>query len=113
MAQPEDFRFSGVATTKPYIYWWGAFAVIVVDATRQDDDRFGIILFQDPKDLYDAPADQGEPYRPVWLKRDLDLSRTSLSMASGYWFINEHLDDGTVKTCEVDWSKKQKKYICH
>ena len=125
MAQPEDFRFSETAkqamgesvwrdvTSKPYIYWWGAFAVIVVDTTRDDESRFGIILFMNPKDLYDTSVDRGEPYKAVWLNRERDLSRTSLSMASGYWFLSEHLDGGTVKSREVDWSKKHKQYICH
>jgi hypothetical protein len=125
MAQPDDFKFSELAkqemgekawrqiTTEPYVYWWGAFAVIVVDAKRQDENRFGIILFLDPRDLYDKPTDKGEPYKQAWLCRNRDLSRTSLSMASEYWFMTEHLDDGTRKTCEVDWSARQKRYICN
>src|SRR5678815_3931660 len=110
MVQPDGFNFSEAAkkemgemawryiTTNPYVYWWGAFAVIVVDTKRQDDNRFGIILFLNPKDLFDEPAGKGEPFKPVWLYRERDLSRTSLHQASGYWFITEHLDDGTGKT---------------
>lgn len=116
LAQVEDFRFSEAAkknmrlgtweryVTQPYIWWWGAFAAIVVDTTRTDDKRFGLVIF---------PYTGATTYKPVWLYRNKDLSTTGLEQASGYWFVNTYSEDGVEKVCEIDPDRKSKGYICH
>jgi hypothetical protein len=123
VAQPQDFRFpktdgSNAETAfdkyanRPWIAWWGAFAVIVVDNTRTDQDRFGLILFVEPKENWKLPEDKKKPWKSAWLYRNRDLSRTWMEQASGYWLVFELGEDGTRRGCEVDWSKRQKKYVC-
>jgi hypothetical protein len=124
MAQLEDFRFPNPAdgsseelgfekyTHRPWIAWWGAFAVIVIDNTRGDQDRFGLIMFVEPKDNWKLAESGKKPWRAVWLYRNRDLSRTWMEQASGYWFVCEYGEDGKKKTCEVKWNERQQKYTC-
>jgi len=121
MAQPTDFRFSEQArremgrhfedyTSRPVVYWWGGTGVIVVDTTRTDQNRFGLIVFMEPDNLYSnnlysnlyyTPSSKKSkkktkpcPYEAVWLYKNKDLSRTGLEQASGYWFVFEYDDSG-------------------
>jgi hypothetical protein len=106
MAQPTDFRFSELARNEigesqfrafthwPVIDWWGGTGVIVVDTTRSDDNRFGLIVFMEPENYF-SPKKKGPcPYKAAWLYRNRDLSRTTLEQASGYWFVVRYDDSG-------------------
>jgi len=105
MAQPKDFTFSEAAqiemgprrfkeyTTRPVAHWWGGIGVIVVDTTRPDQNRFGVIVFMEP-DNYSDKETKACPHKPVWLYKNKDLSRTVLEGASGYWFVNQYDDSG-------------------
>ena len=82
------------------------FAAIVVDTTRTDSSRFGIVIFNARKgrQRYDGP---------YWLFRGSDLSRTSLNTSShGPLLVGEHLDDGTIKVCVVKWNRRKREYRC-
>lgn len=104
MAQPADFRFSEQArremgselfekyTTEPVVHWWGGTGVIVVDTTRTDENRFGLIVFMEP-DNYKKNR-KACPHKAVWLYKNKDLSRSGLEQASGYWFVIEYDDSG-------------------
>jgi hypothetical protein len=108
MAQPADFRFSEQArremgpelferyTTEPVVHWWGGTGVIVVDTTRTDENRFGLIVFMEP-DSTNKSNRKACPYMPVWLYKNKDLSRSGLEQASGYWFVIEY-DDSAKRT---------------
>lgn len=105
MAQPADFRFSEQArremgpklfekyTTRPVVHWWGGTGVIVVDTTRTDENRFGLIVFIEP-DITNKKNRKACPYEAVWLYKNKDLSRSGLEQASGYWFVIEYDDSG-------------------
>ena len=105
MAQPTDFRFSEQArreighqrfeeyTTRPVVHWWGGTGVIVVDTTRTDQNRFGLIVFMEPDNYFEKKR-RPCPYKAVWLYKNKDLSRTGLEQASGYWLVIEYDDSG-------------------
>jgi hypothetical protein len=82
------------------------FAAIVVDTTRADASRFGIVIFnsREGRQGYDGP---------FWLYRESDLSRASLGTSShGPLLVAEHHDDGTIKVCVVKWNPHKQKYTC-
>jgi hypothetical protein len=105
MAQPTDFRFSEQArreigpqrfeeyTTRPVVHWWGGTGVIVVDTTRTDQNRFGLIVFMEPDNYFEKKR-RPCPYKAAWLYKNKDLSRTGLEQASGYWLVIEYDDSG-------------------
>jgi hypothetical protein len=81
------------------------FAVIVVDATRTDSERFGVVIFN-------APKREGQPYKHYWLYKERDLSRTTLSRASSWTYLTEYKDDGSEQTCNINWDAQNQKYTC-
>jgi hypothetical protein len=111
LAQKEDMRFP----TMPYVYIWGDLAyrkraeddhlaAIVIDTARNDETRFSLVVF--------SPPEGSRDYKVHWLYRDRDLSRTSVSIASGSFFVTEHLDDGSERTCIVHWYRSQNQFQC-
>ncbi len=111
LAQKEDMRFP----TMPYVYIWGDLAyrkrakddhlaAIVVDTTRNDENRFSLVIF--------SPPEGSRDYKVHWLYRDRDLSRTSVSIASGSFFVSERLDDGSEQTCIVYWYRSRQQFQC-
>ena len=111
LAQQEDMRI----TTMPYVSIWGDLAyrkradgahlaAIVVDTARNDENRFSLVVF--------SPPEGSRDYKAHWLYRDRDLSRTSVSIASGSFFVTEHLDDGSERTCIVHWYRSQNEFQC-
>ncbi len=126
LAQTSDFRFperakegalrSLPANPIPFVYIWGDLnykkrvaddhlAAIVVDTTKQDDNRFSLVIFSPPKGKEDV-------YETHWFYRDRDLSKTTVNRASGYFYVTEYFDDGTEKSCSVAWNPKQKQFEC-
>jgi len=127
LAQISDMRFSDLASNDiarnfgsanpiPFVYIWGDLnykkradddhlAAIVVDTTKTDENRFSLVIFSPTKGKKDA-------YETHWFYRNRDLSKTSVNRASGYFYITEHLDDGTQKSCSVAWNNKQKQFEC-
>lgn len=122
----EDRQYSEKTLTKvgvsvgslysSYVYLWGDLnykrdrfddhlAAIVEDTTRNDDNRFGLVIFSPSKNSKDS-------YDINWLYKNRDLSKTTINRASGHFPVQEHFDDGTFKTCFVEWNKKLKKFIC-
>ena len=111
LALPEDMRVPSTS----HVYIWGDLAyrkrgaddhlaAIVVNTTRSDENRFGLVIFSPPEGRRD--------YKVHWLYRDRDLSKTSLSQASGSFFVREHLDDGSERTCIVHWYRSQNQFQC-
>ena len=80
------------------------FALIVVDTTRQDPDRFGLVIFNDT-------GKNERPYSIHWLFRDTDMSTTALSWSSDGLGITRYTEDGYSWYCNVKWSA-QKEYSC-
>lgn len=121
LAQMEDMRFSEAAIRTNeidhtyYVYIRGdlaykkrvednLLAAIVVDTTRNDENRFGLVIF--------SPLEDSKDYKIHWLYRERDLSRTTVSRASGSFFVSEYLDDGSRRTCSVHWYRSRKQFEC-
>ncbi len=81
------------------------FAVIVVDTTRSDDARFGLVIFS-------APETGRRLFNPSWVFRNRDLSRVALSRASARLVVTEYRDDGSQQSCFVRWHALQNRYTC-
>jgi hypothetical protein len=80
------------------------FAFIVVNSSRNDADRFGIVIFGKRKDGKDYES-------PRWLLRDSDLSTTTLGRSSGGpMHVTQYRDDGTYRFCQVTWNRQLKEY---
>jgi hypothetical protein len=101
------------AASRTFQYAWGKrgfdtekdhLVALVVDTTRDGPERFGLVIFSAPRG-----ADE---YRPYWLYRNRDLSRTMIAAPSGYLMITDHKDDGTRESCDVFWKPNLKRYIC-
>lgn len=126
LAQPSDMTFSEAAKSElpgqgktpitPYVYAWGDLgfdkrieddhlAAIVVDTTKTGDDKFGLIIFSPVKNTKDK-------YEINWIYRDADLSKTTVSRASGELYVATFSDDGSRKACSVNWNRKLKKFEC-
>lgn len=126
LAQPADMTFSekaklqlpgkGESPIKPYEYIWGDLefdkrieddhlAAIVVDTTKNEANKFGLVFFSPIKETKDK-------YEINWLYRDKDLSKATVSRASGEFYVSEYSDDGSRKSCSVKWNKKAKKFEC-
>ena len=83
------------------------FAFIVVDKTRDDANRFSIVIFNTRKG--------GKGYNePRWLYRDSDLSRTTLGRSSdGPMHISQYRDNGDYSFCFVKWNRQRREYECN
>lgn len=112
LARPADMKVSNA----PFVYIWGEMkygkrpeddhlAAIVVDTTRTDNARFSLIIFS-------PPEGQKNMYRRHWLYRDRDLSRTSVSRASGEMYVTSYSEEGVREACSVEWNSRQMRYVC-
>jgi len=124
VAREEDFRFPEEAkkviegidhrTKRPYmrILWdinengdYNEFAAIVVETTKSDDARFGLVILS-------APDGGSGLYKPHWVYQERDLSRTIMASASSRLSVESYLDDGTREACFVVWDRRQRRYFC-
>lgn len=80
-------------------------AVIVVDNTRSDAARFGLVIFNEPTESRTISS-------PYWLYQNRDLSRTTLSPWSGGLTLRSYREDGTYELCYINWSKQRQAYSC-
>lgn len=114
LAQPLEMNIS--KNERPYVYIWGDLnydkrgegdhlAAIVVDTTKTDANKFSLVIFSPIENTRDK-------YAINWLYRDEDLSKTTVSRASGEFYVGQISDDGTRKACSVNWNKKLKKFEC-
>ena len=127
LAQPSDMTFSEAAKLQlpgqgkspivPYEYAWGDLgfqkrveddhlAAIVVNTLKTGNDRFGLVIFSPVKNTKDK-------FDINWLYRDTDLSKTTVSRASGELYVATFSDDGSRKACSVNWNQKLKKFECN
>lgn len=126
LAQPSDMRFPEKAKEAPrrslpenpipFTYIWGDLgykkraaddhlAAIVVDTTRQDNNRFSLVIFSPPEGKKDV-------FEMHWFYRDQDLSKTIVTRTSGSCNVIDYLDDGTQKVCSVVWNRSRKQFEC-
>ena len=82
-------------------------ALIVVDTTRRDWNRYSVVIFSE------------ESMRPQrcevrWLLQNRDLSRVQLGWSSGDTLgITEYAEDGSYRHCFVKWVAKKQAYKCN
>jgi hypothetical protein len=78
-------------------------ALLAVDQTRTDAERFSIILFI---------GRASKAYEVHWLYRDKDLSRYTINRHSGDIYLQEFREDGTSSACDIEWDSGLKNYTC-
>jgi hypothetical protein len=83
----------------------GDMSVIVINTYKEDSARFGIVIFNEP-------SNKQETVYPIWLYKDVDLSKSILSKWSGGIGLITYLENGTPNFCYVNWNVKQKIYSC-
>src|SRR6266851_9877904 len=82
-------------------------ALIVVDTTRTDWNRYGVAIFS-------AQGNQSQRCEVKWLFQDRDLSRAALGWSSGDTLgILEYGEDGSYKSSHVKWNTKTRRYLCN
>jgi hypothetical protein len=105
-----DFTRDGrykLARDFAYLYSWGDLGhpyetghkhltVLVVDTTKTEPNRYGVVIFS-------APEGEGGRYKQYWFYRDRDTPNADIHGASGYLFV-----DG----CSVRWKGSSKQYVC-
>jgi hypothetical protein len=116
MAKPSDRNLTQQAQARvdrsrpnqiiPFLNWWGArgyegktdfLVVIVVDPTRSDPKRYGLVVFA-------APKSEGPNFKPYWVLREANLESYLLSVASGTFWVEGFSRDGTEQTKELAWN---------
>jgi len=80
-------------------------AFIVVDTTRSDPARFGLVIFNESKDGKVLPD-------PHWVYREKDLSRTVMFWASSELLLLEYHENGKSDVCRVRWNRSRQEYSC-
>lgn len=80
-------------------------AFMVVDTTRSDPARFGLVIFNEPRDTKILPE-------PHWVYREKDLSRTVMFWASSELLLVEYHDNGSYDVCRVKWDRSRQEYSC-
>ena len=81
-------------------------ALIVVDTTRPDWNRYGIVIISERRK-------KPQKLEIEWLFRNKDLSRVQLNWSSGDTLgIAEYGDDGLRRHCFVKWDAKKRRYLC-
>jgi hypothetical protein len=115
LAVPKDMKWRD-ANTRAFVYSWGSLgydkhasayyhlAAIVIDTTRNDPNRFSVVIFSSPR-----KGNGG--YRPYWLLQGRDLSDSNFAGFSGYLDLVSGEDDGP-KGCAIRWNPKINTYVC-
>lgn len=78
-------------------------AMIVVDTTRHDPERFGLIIFNN---MGDATS------QPVWVYRGRDLSKAMLGWSRDGLSLRQYGYDASFTLCHVKLDKRRNEYIC-
>ena len=122
LAQPSDRRLTPAALARvksngpnqiiPFLTWWGAegykgradfLIVIVVDPSRADAERYGLIVIA-------APKSEGSNYKTYWVAREKDMESYLISPASGSVFLECFRRDGTLETKELVWMRRSRQF---
>jgi hypothetical protein len=98
-----NFAYVGEDINRDGLYKDRAF--IVVDTTRSDPAKFGLVIFNEREDKARLPE-------PHWIYRERDMSKTVMSWAGGEIILVEYHDDGTYDLCRIKWDRSAQKYSC-
>jgi hypothetical protein len=109
-ARPMDFVTAGWKETefdRSYDYGElaGAYglALFVVDKTLPKPKNMSLVVF------VERAKNRCDIY---WIYRDENLSALNLSRSSGDIFLRGTREDGTSADCEIQWSRKSRKWTC-
>ena len=119
MVEASDFRIPGwvsreyyardveraTAWSHDYGELGGAYGLVlfVVDRTTVDNDRFSVaILIRRP----------GNKFSLYWVFEKTDLSRVTLNRHSGDVYLQEFREDGTTRSCDIQWSRNLGRWAC-
>ena len=122
LAQPSDRILTPAAAARvnsnnenqilPYLMWWGVegyegrtdfLIAIVVDPSRSDPNRYGLIVIA-------APKSEGSKYKAYWVAREEDMQNCLLSPASGSVGIECFRGDGTSEMKELGWYRSVRRF---
>ena len=122
LAQPSDRKLTPAAVERvksnseyqilPFLTWWGAegykgrtdfLIVIVVDPSRSDANRYGLVVIA-------APESKDSNYKPYWVAREEDMESYLLSPASGSVFMECFRRDGTLEVKELVWFRSSRQF---
>lgn len=83
----------------------GAYGLVafIVDKRITSKDRFSLVVFIERK---------GNSHSLHWVKRDEDLSAVTMGRHSGNVYLQELLDDGTTRFCDIQWDRKSREWDC-
>ncbi len=96
----------------PFKTWWGArgydgrsdfLIAIVVDPSRTDAHRYGLVVIAGPKS-------EGSHYKPYWVLREEDMESYLISGASGNVSIECFRRDGTQETKSLVWQNASRRF---
>ena len=113
-AAKERVKSNNVDQIIPSLIWWGArgyrgaankdfLVAIVVDSSRSDPNRYGLIVLA-------APTSQGSSYRAYWVLREEDMESYLISPASGSVYMECFRRDGSQQTKEIIWDTKSQQF---
>lgn len=124
LAQPSDRNLTPAAAARvksnaphmivPVTNWWGAtdyrgakttglLAAIVVDPSRSDPKRYGLVVLA-------AVESEGPDYKPYWVLREEDMESYLFAPASGDIFVECFHRDGTEQTKHLVWDRKSRQF---
>ena len=84
---------------------WYDYGAIVVDVLGTGPERYGLVIFN-------ARRNEDQASTTHWLYRNRDLSRTFMHRLGEQLFVTDLFEDGSHKTCDVEWDKKLGQYTC-
>jgi hypothetical protein len=124
LARPSDRRLTPAARARvnsnnpnqivPFLTWWGVrgltggegkdvLVAIVVDPTRSDNNRYGLVVIASPK------SEKGA-YKVYVAAREEDMESYLISPASGSIYIECFRRDGSEETKELVWDRESKRF---
>ena len=113
-AARERVKSNSVNQIIPSLIWWGArgykgaankdfLVAIVVDSSRSDPNRYGLIVLA-------APTSEGASYKTYWVLREDDMESYLISPASGGVYMECFRRDGSEQTKEIVWDRKSRQF---
>ena len=113
-AARERVNSNSVNQIIPSLIWWGArgyrgatnkdfLVAIVVDSSRSDPNRFGLIVLAEP-------TSEGQSYKTYWVVREEDMESYLISPASGSVYVECFSRDGSEQTKEIIWDRKSRQF---
>jgi hypothetical protein len=113
-AARERVNSNSVNQIIPSLIWWGAkgyrgtankdfLVAIVVDSSRSDPNRYGLIVLA-------APRSEGPSYKTYWVLREEDMESYLISPASGSVYMECFRRDGSQQTKEITWERKLRQF---